>query len=320
MSLVTRLEATTQKYHDKELRNATKTRSYLFAKLYGKARELYDGRSYTWPVRYGKKAMQWLGEYETQNATPMEQITQAEVNYRFSSIAAVLSEQELRKNQGKARILNLLSQKMKILREDVMDSMASALWDGNDDNATGPIGIDIWVNSNGTSDTTEVAGITRGTDDTDSNVSGTEYDYWWCNKELACGSFTLDKVKQLALDCTHGSDSPDTYVTTKTVFRYAYGLATDIQRLGSESAAKLGFKSLNIDGIPLVWDDDCDTGCLYEFNLKDWELLFLKGSKMDRRPWFKPEFQRALVTFIINDFATACHNPRNQGVLTGITA
>jgi len=321
MALASRLEATTKKYFDKELADATKTRSYLFAKLFGKAKAFADGRSYTWPVRYDKKSIQWMSEYELQERTPKEQITQAEVDYRFSSISAVLSEQELRKNQGKERILNLLRQKLVILKSDTMDSMASAVWAGDDNDATGPIGIDVWVYATGYNHATAVAGITRGTDDTNASVSGTEYDYWWSNKYKAVTSpVTLDQLKELYLDCCHGADHPNLYVTTKAIYRYLYNLATPIQRMPHAGAAKLGFESMNIDGNAVVWDDDCTTQSLYMFRMEDWDLVFIKGSKMDRRPWFKPENQRALVTDIINDFCTVCRNPRNQGVATGITS
>ena len=67
MSLVSQLEATTEKYHDKELKDCTTYRSYYMTKLLAQSREFVDGRAYTWPVKFARQDIQWLGEMEVQD-------------------------------------------------------------------------------------------------------------------------------------------------------------------------------------------------------------------------------------------------------------
>jgi len=325
MSLLEQLEATTRKYHDKELKNATMEKNYFFSKLFGKSKTFADGRSFTWPVKYAKASIQWLGEYEEQDTLPLEQITQAEVDYVWSSTSCVLSEQELAKNSGKERIVNLLSQKLTMLKDDVADGMATALTSGS--GGKEPYGLMTWVQEvPGTTTPTEVAGITRGTDDTGAGT----YTNWWMNQAddhsttLADG---MPDVEILKLKCTHGTERPDLFLCDRTTYSYLYANAASLQTEPHKDAAKLGFTSFTFDGIPVVWSDELPTASgtygaqsIFMLRMADWELNFLgKKGKMHRTKWHKPEKQRAIVCYMYNDFAFLCKNPRNQGVMFDIT-
>lgn len=308
MSLVSQIEATTQKYHDKGLKDALAQRNYFFAKLMENSKEFADGRSYTWPVRYARHTTQWIGEYEEQDTSPVEQITQAEVDYKFSSTPCVLSEQELRKNQGKERILNLLSQKLSLLKDDVGYDLATQLIEG--DGAKEPLGLESWVPEDPTTGT--VAGIDR------SSYSWWRSQYDNHNTTLVDG---LPNVEVILNNCTHGNERPDLMLTDKTTYGYLYANAASLQRFPNTDIAKYGFASFNFDGIPVIWTEELTATDqrLYFLRMKDWELNFMKGSKMHRTEWFKPEKQRAIVCYMYNDLAFLCKQPRNQGVMFNIT-
>lgn len=316
MSLVGQIEATTRKYHDKELVNATAEKNLFFSKLFAKSKTFADGRSYTWPVKYAKHTTQWIGEYEEQDTNPLEQITQAEVDYVWSSTPCVLSEQDLAKNSGKERILNLLSQKLTMLKDDVADGFATKLISGS--GGKEPVGLETWVPENPTSGT--VAGITRGTDDTGAG----NYTNWWQsqydnhNAALADG---LPNVEIIKNSCIHGNEKPDLMMTDATTYSYLYANAAGYQREEHKDTAKLGFVSFTFDGIPVTWSDELTASDqrLYFLRMADWELNFLKDKKMHRTEWHKPEKQRAIVCYMYNDFTFLCKQPRNQGVMFNIT-
>ena len=325
MSLVSQLEATTEKYHDKELKDCTTYRSYYMTKLLAQSREFVDGRAYTWPVKFARQDIQWLGEMEVQDREHLEKITQAEEAYKFSSTSCVLSEQELKKNSGKSRILNLLSRSLSMLKDDVAKSLSTAVWQGDaDKEPRGLVGEDVgWMDmSDETANLTgTIAGIIRGTDDV---ATGELFASWWrpyVANEAGAHSETNNNA--MIQGCSWGADSPDVLVASKAVWGYIYTTATGDQTSEHRDAAKLGFKSMTINGIPLVWDDDCGAalaGCLYAFTMKDHGLHFLKGSKMNRTKWFKPENQRAIVCDMINDLVFVVERPRNQGGIYGITS
>ena len=325
MALVDQLEATTTKFHDKELKDCTSYRSYYMSKLMKNSREFVDGRAYTWPVKFARQDMQWLGEMEVQDREHLEKITQAEEDYKFSSTSCVFSEQELKKNSGKSRILNLLSRGLSMLKDDVGKSLSTAIWAGDaDKEPRGLTGADVgWVDCHDVTANLAgtVAGIVRGTNDV---ATGELWDSWWrpyvANEGGAFAQASLNAVIQ---GCSWGTNSPDTIVSSKAVWGYGYNAALTYQREEHSDAAKLGFKSMTHNGMPWVWDDDAGaaaTGVAFVFRMADHGLHFLKGSKMHRTKWFKPENQRALVCDMINDCVFVVESARNQGALYGITS
>ena len=323
--MVGQLEATTTKYHDKELKDCTSFRSYYFTKLMKNTRETVDGRSYTWPVKIKRQDIQWLAEMEKQDREHLEKITQAEEGYKFSSISAVLSEQELKKNSGKSRILPLLSKTLSMLKSDVGKSFSTVVWTGDGDKEPrGLVGEDVgWVDCHSATASLagKVAGIVRGTDDV---ATGELWDSWWRPYVAAMGGATSQTKMNLAMmGCSWDNDSPDTLISGKTVWGFGYNIASGIQREEHRDAAKLGFKSMTFNGLPWVWDDDCGaaaSGTLFFFRMADHALHFLKGSRMHRTKWFKPENQRAIVCDIINDCLFVVEAPRNQAAIYGITS
>ncbi len=325
MALVDQLEATTLKFHDKELKDCTSWRSYYMSRLMRNSREFVDGRAYTWPVKFARQDMQWLGEMEVQDREHLEKITQAEEDYKFSSTSCVFSEQELKKNSGKSRILNLLSRGLTMLKSDVGKSMATAIWSGDaDKEPRGIVGEDVgWVDCHSATASLAgtIAGITRGTDDV---ATGELWDSWW-RPYVADegGALSLPNTNLAISSCSWDTNAPDMMVSSKAVWGYYYGTASGYQTEEHKDAAKMGFKSLTFNGIPYVWDDDCGaaaSGTLFFFRMADHALHFLKGSKMHRTKWFKPENQRALVCDMINDCVFVVESPRNQAAIYGITS
>ena len=323
--MVGQLEATTIKYHDKELKDCTSFRSYYFTKLMKNTRETLDGRSYTWPVKFKRQDIQWLAEMEKQDREHLEKITQAEEGYKFSSISAVLSEQELKKNSGKTRILPLLSKTLSMLKQDVSKSFSTAVWTGDGDKEPrGLVGTAKgWVDYSAAtaSLTGTIAGIIRGTDDV---ATGELWDAWWRPYVADGGGASSQTKMNLAMmGCSWDADAPDMMVSGKTVWGYGYNIATGYQKEEHRDAAKLGFKSMTFNGLPWVWDDDCGaaaSGVLFFFRMADHALHFLKGSRMHRTKWFKPENQRAIVCDIINDCLFVVEKSRNQAAIYGITS
>ena len=325
MALVDQLEATTMKFHDKELKDCTSYRSYYMSKLMKNSREFVDGRAYTWPVKFARQSIQWLGEMEKQDREHLEKITQAEEDYKFSSTSCVFSEQELKKNSGKSRILNLLSRGLTMLKSDVGKSMSTAIWTGDaDKEPRGLTGATVgWVDYSAAtaSLTGTIAGIIRGTDDV---ATGELFDAWW-RPYVADegGAFAEASLHAVIQGCSWDANSPSLLVSSKAVWAFVYAKATGYQKEEHRDAAKLGFKSMTFDGIPYVWDDDCGSaasGVIFAFRMADHALHFLKGSKMHRTKWFKPENQRALVCDMINDCVFVVESSRNQGALYGVTS
>ena len=331
MSLVKQLEATTRKYHDRELRKAIVWKNYFWLKLFKRSRTLSGGRSFTWPIEMGDgEGIQWITDYSILNRIPSETITQAELDWVFGNRAVTLSKQEVSKNSGKEAIVNLLSKKMAYTTRRMQKSLSDAIWVGA--GGMQPTGISTGTLTAPTAGgaiattpaATEYAGITRGTEDV-ATGQACDSDNWWSNSSTDCGgALTQDKMEEAYLDVCQGSESPSLIVTDKVGFRMFYNIATPIQREPHSDVAKLGFKSISFNGIPIIWDDGCPgkntDRRVYFFNLENGiELNWLSGWKMKREPWHKPEDQHALVTDISMGFVFAVTNPRHQIVWHTIT-
>lgn len=315
-SIASQFEATTKEYHDKELVNTGLQKNYFLTKLLNKAKQTATGRMYTWRVKFDKSDTQWLAEFEEQNTATPEKITEAKVGYVFSSTPCMISAQELKKNHGNERKLNLLTESLEMLQDDVTDNLATVLISGTAA-LKQPIGLETWVQEvPGTTTPTSVAEIDRS-DRT-----------WWRNQAtdlsgtLGLGMPSLESLK---LACAHGSEKVDAILTSKTAYAWMYANAVGLQREEHKDAAKLGFVSFTWDGMPVTYSDEIESGksggdSIYLLRLKDWELNFMADEgRMHRTEWFKPEKTRAICCYMYNDLTLLCKKPYNQGVLFDVT-
>jgi len=312
-AIATQMEATTAKFHDKELAKTGLEKNYFLSKLLAKAKETASGRSFTWRIKYAKSTTQWIGENEEQNTTPVEKITEVEVPYHQSSTPCYLSEFELQKNHGKERKLNLLSESLTMLRDDVADDLATQLISG--DGVKEPLGLETWVAEDPNVATPTLATIVR------SERTWMQNQY----KDLSAGlGAGLPDLETLKIACAHGNESVNAVLTSRAAYTYIYANLVGLQREPHTDAAKLGFTSFTWDGMPVTWSDEIESAksggdSIYLLRLADWELNFMPGMRMKRTKWFKPERQRAIVCYMYNDCVLVCKKPWNQGVLHDVT-
>jgi len=282
-AIASQLEATTRKYHDKELAKTGLEKNYFLTKLLGKAKMTASGRSFTWRIKYAKSTTQWLGENEEQETAPVEKITEVEVPYHQSSTPCYLSEFELQKNHGKERKLNLLSESLTMLKDDVSDNLAAILIDG--DGVKEPLGLETWVAEDPNVSDPLLATIDR------SERTWMQNQYHDLSGGLGAGLLELETLK---LECAHGTEQVDMILTSSSAYRYIYANIVGYQTEPHNDAAKLGFVSFSWDGIPVTYSDEIEAGksggdSIYLLRLKDWELNFMPDSRMKRTEWFKPE-------------------------------
>lgn len=334
VSITSQLETATRRYIDPTVRVTVAWKNLFWHRLFKASRTISGGLNFNWPIEHGDGSdVQWISDYTPLDREPSEIITRATIDWVFGNKATVLSKIELAKNRGsKEQVVDILKRKTSYTTRRVAKKLSDAVWIGS--GGLMPTGISSGtyaapgtggaISTLGKTDTNTYAGLTRNTDD----VSDAQYTFdeenWFCNDMTdAAGPIDEGILEQALLDTTDSDRQTDMIVTSKAGFRLVYGIATPLQREPHQDAAKLGFKSINFDGIPVVWDDgvpDLATDRrIYLLDMSGIELNWLKGWKLNREPWHKPQNQHTLVTDTCWGFAFAVTEPVKQHVVHGIT-
>lgn len=184
------------------------------------------------------------------------------------------------------------------------------------------------------------------------------------------GNLTLANMRTEFNACTHGKDSPDLILTTKAVWAYYEKLLTptlsnqitnsallgyakftgasaagtpNIAAPGTNLKGYQGFSAIYYNGVPVVADENCNSGYLYMLNTRSLAFYGLPSTHPDYKPvkftdssiegvynvpattgfsfsgFNTPIDQYGRVGHIILMGDLICNNPRNNGVMITIT-
>jgi hypothetical protein len=155
----------------------------------------------------------------------------------------IISGREMRANKGSSRIVDLVDQKFKATKSRLKNTFStSILGDGTGFGGLGFDGVGKHVSSSPSSGT--LGGISRSNSfaqNVYSNVGLTA-----ANIQSSC----TDVILQI----TRNADQPDCALAGRTAYKLLHDSLTAIQRLGNESTARGGFKSLYYDGVEFFFD------------------------------------------------------------------
>ena len=223
-------------------------------------------------------------------------------------------------NRGPAQIFDLLEAKYQNARKTMEFNMTAALF-GDGVRATygnAPIvGLKAAVAEDPTTDPSSGAygGITRD--------ATTDSDFWknQIKDEISGGltGLTMLKLQNLWGLCSDGNEHPDIIVTTQDVYDKIWSLADAKQQLGNEEAARLGYQSIDFNGVPLIVDKNCPDGYLYMLNTEYIYLKVHQDDDMAATPFLQGTTQLVKVKYITWTGQLVCGNPRYQGVMFGLT-
>lgn len=184
------------------------------------------------------------------------------------------------------------------------------------------------------------------------------------------GNLTLANLRTEYNACTHGSDSPDLILTTKAVWAFYEKLLTptlsnqvtqaslsgyakftgasangvpNIAAPGTDLKGSQGFSAIFYNGVPVIADENCNSGYLYMLNTRSLAFYGLPSTHPDYKPvkfsdssmdsvynvpattgfsfsgFNTPIDQYGQVGHIILMGDLICNNPRLNGVMIGIT-
>jgi len=226
-----------------------------------------------------------------------------------------IKQQDQDMNQGQAAIINLLDHKYDRLAEIIRMRLNGMTW--SDGSATNSFkGIQYWVSD------TPAVGTCANVDRTD-----TRFQYFIRNiadTTTTLATFNISKLNKLYNDCSAGGGDqgrfPDFFITTQTIWEKLWDQSDTRQRLGVEDKllARLGWKNIEFNGKPVIWDKNCPAGHFYMLRKKDWEFRVFTNSNMFVSPWEHIAGQEALGKKMRIGGQIICKAPCRQGVMTAV--
>lgn len=259
--LTTTLENRTGKLAD----NMTKNNA-LLSRLSerGNIRPLDGGSSIVEEIEYGESDSYWYAGYDTLTFNGPQLFTAATYDWKLLAAPVGASGEEILKNSGRERVIDLVEAKLKNAVKTLKNQMSVALYsDGTGSSGKQLTGLKVLVADDPTTGT--VGGINRAT-------SGNEF--WRNQAKVSANALTTSTIKgemqALYLKCSRGTDRPDLIVTDDSMFTLYENSLVEQMRFTNNRLADAGFMNLKYKGADVIYDGGiggaCPQGHMYFLN------------------------------------------------------
>lgn len=246
--------------------------------------------------------------YDTLNISASDVLTSASYEWRQVAINVTASGKELRMNNSKEKIADLVEARIENARRTAANTFKTDLYStGALSNQIGGLGHIITSDGTGT-----VGGINAST-----------YDFWKNQFKELDGTGTYadirDDMNDLELLTRRGNDQTDMIVSTHDLYSAYWSSLSDLQRYTKSDEAST-FKNVMFKDIPVFFDDDADnfstTGeVMYFLNTDYLELICHKDADWAVQDEKTSTNQDAVVIPILWMGQLCCSNRSLQGKL-----
>ena len=326
------LDALTNKHFIPNLVDQIFKRS-MFLKMLKENEETFDGgRDIRQPVSYKKAAAggAWSGGMGTMDSIHTPHTTQAvhSIAHYYTDITIPETEQAL--NQGKAKLVDMLSAQTELSEATMLDTMGMDAFKDGSNNADGYKTLD------------GLAAICTFSSDPAPGAYGgigRSANTWWRSQTFATnanssisffkrsynpGNTTTVSIPKMQSQfglVTDGTDRPDLIITGQLVFDAYHALGTNIQRqVSSDLVGKLGFQTLEFNGVPVVVDDLIENeGDLFMLNMKHIRFRPAKSLNFKATKFRSPVNQLVNSKKVVVACNITCDKPRLQSLQSGFT-
>lgn len=295
------------KYLSTKFNDQVMTGRPLLAKLNGRKKSLDGGYEFREPLRTSTNTTGGWGNpggYDQLDFTPQGGLEYATFPLKWKHKTVVMSQLEQDQNRGDSAKIDLWEEKIDQCKESFQQEMNSDLYKDGTQDANAIIGLKALVATTGT-----YAGINRAT---------TGNEFWKANADTTTESLSDEDMLSMYNTSSQNGDSfPDLIVTTRALWEVYHQMLVTNARYEDVEMANLGFKTVTFQGIPVVWDNDCQSGTMYFLNTRKLFWRYLQG--WDFNWTVKARMEQQLVDAMVVKWAgqlttTSC---RHQGLLSG---
>lgn len=314
----TQISATTLKNYLPTLVNNVMDSNAFISRLRERGNVILDGGdTLVQPVKYSKStAVQSFTGYDTLNITPQNNFTAAEYQWAFYNVSITYSDEEIAKNSGKSRAVNLIDAKIMEAENDLVSALNTDLYlDGTGNGGKNILGLAIHVADDPTSGT--LGGIDRA------------LYTWWRNVTDAAtagwGSLTNQYGREdfdaNFLATRRGKDYVDLAVAGPTAFKLFKKEFQANEQSNADFKEIKGFGAIDLqyNKVDVCYDEICTTNKMYLLNTKYMKLAINKNYNFKVIPAIRPTNQAAFVQHIRVCLQLIGSNPSKNAVIHSIS-
>lgn len=299
----------------------------LFDLLYkrGNAVVLDGGVRITGAVRYGfNPNAQWYAGADALRMDPFQNMTRFAYDWKMLHAPVTYTGEEVRKNRGKAQMINLVAEIEQATMETLERIIDIALaGDGTADNQKAILGLEALIQTDPTA-----APVTGNVGDIAAD------NVWWQNYAVTSfGSFAANGPGGTAADnwlsnwneISDGTGmEPDVTISAKNVWEFYHRANLTAVQIGmTETANATGdrtFKTLQYNGKPWFWSRNIPDGRAYQLRLADFLFITHPEATMTMSPFQQSFNQDLFGAHIIMQCAFLAKRRMFSSVIDGIVA
>lgn len=274
--LTTTLESRTGKLAD----NVTDNNALLRRlKERGNIRPISGGTKIVEELEYGEGDTYWYSGYDTLTFNNPQLFTAAAYEMKLLAAPIGCSGEELLKNSGRERVIDLMEAKIKNAEKSLANQMSVGIYsDGTGNSGKQLTGLKALVADDPSTGT--VGGINRAT-------SGNEFwqNYAATAQSALTTSTIYDAMNTAYLACSRGSDKPDLIVADDEMYKLYEGSLVAQQRFVNAKMAEAGFENLKFKGADVIYDGGIGGHCPNK------HMYFLNTEYLKLRPHRERNFK-----------------------------
>lgn len=317
-STFTELVSTTYRKHRKDIADNVSNNNALLRRIYGSGNVTHEdgGLSIVTPLDYAQNGtFQRFSGFDVLNIGASDVLTSAEYQWRQIAVNVVAAGDDLRKNSGDSRIVNLAKSRMKNAVRTFKNNFSSDIYsDGSLANQIN--GLQALVANTGTG---TVGGINSAT-----------WTFWKNKVQSAAapiqggGAITpsattieTQLMLYLWLNLVRGDDKPNLIISDNNYFAFYEASQVSIKRYTKSGEADGGFDTLKYKGCDVIFDggSGIPANTMYFLNTDYLGLTVHQDADMEMVTEMKPYNQDAVVMPILWMGNLTCSNRSLQGVL-----
>jgi hypothetical protein len=219
-----------------------------------------------------------VASYQYYDELPVAQTSEfSTIGYGWSRVAGslIISDQEVDENTGEAALFKLLTAKLDVLEESIGEKFSEYLYGAGA--GVDPLGLEALIPDDPTTGT--LGGMNRGTE---VQWRPSAYDF--------AGGLDATNIEEafddVLMDLKLKTDKPDLILIGRNLIRSYRQAVRDKVMIPLDQSKKgkgmydLGFEGVTHNGIPMLYDEDCNVDKAYFINSKYLRMHILKGVNM----------------------------------------
>lgn len=287
---------------------------YWWLKNHDGIESVEGGRFITEPIRYAKNdVIAWVGKGDAVSLNDIEFMTIANYDWRYLVGSLVRFGIDDQQNRGRNQIINFANAKIENMKDSLIDTMETSLFQAAGSKTTGIDGLQLLVADDPTA-AASPGGISQNTQT------------WWRNQtsNLTGVSFAtsgVDRMRTVLNNAVNNlqNDRPNLILTHQTPYEYYEDAVFEKYRVTDNKLADAGFLNQTFKGIPMVWSPKCASTRMYMLNTKFIKLVIDPMMDFDMTEWKSiPDQPNDRAAQIVTACQLVISRRRVQAVVRGI--